>query len=85
MAHLAGELEAGAAPRTVISLGKEDEHPRGGRPAIGGEVADARPSQVVEVGWRVSGSLVGGASAVLESSTLRRIVLRRAPCSYRVR
>ncbi len=26
MAHLAGELEAGAAPRTVISLGKEDEH-----------------------------------------------------------
>jgi len=26
MAHLAGQLEAGATPRTLINLGKEDEH-----------------------------------------------------------
>lgn len=26
MAHLAGQLEAGGAPRTLINLGKEDEH-----------------------------------------------------------
>lgn len=26
MAHLAGQLEAGAAPRTLINLRKEDEH-----------------------------------------------------------
>ncbi len=26
MAHLAGQLEAGARPRTVINVGKEDEH-----------------------------------------------------------
>lgn len=26
MAHLAGQLEAGATPRTLIRLGKEDEH-----------------------------------------------------------
>ena len=26
MAHLAGQLEAGGTPRTLINLGKEDEH-----------------------------------------------------------
>ena len=26
MAHLAGQLEAGGAPRTLINLRKEDEH-----------------------------------------------------------
>lgn len=26
MAHLAGQLEAGATPRTLINLGKEDQH-----------------------------------------------------------
>jgi len=26
MAHLAGQLEAGGEPRTLINLGKEDEH-----------------------------------------------------------